>query len=99
MYDDCKRRNIESPWTYIWMCSVSEAQVIDKRTHTGRAYGENGKFLKVRLQDGKEGEYLIGTYKYERVSLERKLYVIKYCDDRYGFYDQYDFVPLPASIK
>lgn len=74
--------------------SISEAQVIDKRSHTGRAYGENGKFLKVRLQDGKEEEYLIGTYTYELVSLETKLIVIKYNDDGYGFYDQYDFVPV-----
>ncbi len=75
--------------------SISEARVIDKRTHTGRPYTKkNGKFLKVRFPDGKEDEYSIGTYTYELASLETKLIVIQYNDDISGFYDQYDFVPI-----
>lgn len=75
--------------------SISEARVIDKRTHTGRPYTKkNGKFLKVRFPDGKEEEYSIGTYTYELSSLETKLIVIQYNDNISGFYAQYDFVPI-----
>ena len=75
--------------------SISEAWVIDKRTHTGRPYTQkNGKFLKVRFPDGKEEEYSVGIYTYKLSSLETKLIVIQYNDNISGFYAQYDFVPV-----
>ncbi|MBD5534943.1 MAG: hypothetical protein HDQ99_04690 [Lachnospiraceae bacterium] len=70
--------------------SVSEAQVIDKRTFFYRTTGIH-RYLKVRFSDGSTEEYSVGTDAY---SLEVKLIVIKYNDGMYGFYDRYDFVPI-----
>ncbi|MDE6420760.1 MAG: hypothetical protein K2K87_09565 [Lachnospiraceae bacterium] len=73
---------------------ISEARAMDKREYTYRSYYSNA-YLRVKWQSGLEREYRVGITTYEQISFETNLIAIKYHNGMHGFFDLYDFVPVP----